>query len=515
YLNRQGVQHRDIKPQNLLLVGGGVKVADFGLAKLLEQTVATASGGMTPAYASPEQVNDQVSRWSDQYSLAVTYCHLRGGRLPFAGNLAALVAGHLMSAPDLEMLPAGERPAVARALAKNPQERWPNCAAFVEALDTARTRSVPAPRPVPVPRPTKPISPRPGLPWVIGALGLLAAVLLAIVLGRLSSSANSNPSSSTDPQGRAAQAPPLKPPQPAGENHDKKALPKQAEAPQKGDGKRPPQQPDPGPPGVLPHEIKNSIGMRLVLIPAGTFIMGSPPTEVGDYEDEHKVEITRPFYMGVYEVTQAQYERVMGSNPSWFSAGGVYRDRVAGMDTSDFPVDGVSWDAAVAFCRRLSALPAEKEAGRAYHLPTEAEWEYACRGGPVSSRAPFHFLKPAKLLYLDEANIWPEGRAKKPEPLRRPCKVGSYESNRLGLFDMHGNVWEWCADWYDRNYYRKSPERDPEGPESSPQQQRVLRGGAYSEREANCRAARRFHLNPDNTRQDLGFRVVFRPDTRK
>jgi serine/threonine protein kinase len=132
--DRVGVQHRDIKPRNILLVGGGVKVADFGLARFLEQTRTGHTGHLTFEYAAPEFFQGQTSQWSDQYSLAVTYCHLRGGRLPFAGNAAQVIAGHLLHPPDLSMLLPEERPAVARALAKDAHLRWPSCGEFVNQL---------------------------------------------------------------------------------------------------------------------------------------------------------------------------------------------------------------------------------------------------------------------------------------------------------------------------------------------------------------------------------------------
>src|SRR5262245_47241347 len=129
-----GIQHRVVKPPVLLLVGGRVKVADFGLSRVLAHSMTSHTGSMSPAYAAPEFFQRKTSSQSDQYSLAVTYCHVRGGRLPYTGNMAEIVAGHLYHPPDLTMIPKAERPAVARALDREPRDRWPSCRAFVEAV---------------------------------------------------------------------------------------------------------------------------------------------------------------------------------------------------------------------------------------------------------------------------------------------------------------------------------------------------------------------------------------------
>ena len=146
--SRMGIQHRDIKPQNLLLVGGGLKVGDFGQAKLLEESVLN-TGCLTPAYAAPEFFHGSPSSRSDQYSLAVTYCRLRGGRVPFTGSRWEVMMGHCQGAPDLSMLPEAERPPIARALSKDPAQRWPDCRSLVAGLDAATSPTDLRPQPAP------------------------------------------------------------------------------------------------------------------------------------------------------------------------------------------------------------------------------------------------------------------------------------------------------------------------------------------------------------------------------
>jgi uncharacterized protein (TIGR02996 family) len=254
--------------------------------------------------------------------------------------------------------------------------------------------------------------------------------------------------------------------------------------------------------------LVNSIGMPLALVRPGTFWMGSPAGEENRYDDEnprHRVEISRPFYLGVHQVTQQQFERVMGRNPSHFHAGGPGGEVVRGLDTSSSPVESVSWLEARAFCAALSALPAEKKAGRLYRLPSEAEWEYACRAG-VSSSAPFHFGFSLSSRQANFDGARPYGGAKRGRNLRRTCPVGSYPPNAFGLHDMHGNVWEWCEDWFDVEYYAVSPPRDPPGPEAG--ESRVLRGGSFYYIASSCRTAIRFGRRPDGHSNLDGFRVA-------
>jgi formylglycine-generating enzyme required for sulfatase activity len=260
--------------------------------------------------------------------------------------------------------------------------------------------------------------------------------------------------------------------------------------------------------GGTGREVTNSIGMKLVRIPAGTFSMGSPAMESGRNKEElqHEVEITKAFWVGAHEVTQAQFQKVMGFNPSHFSAAGKGKDKVKGMSTSDLPVENVSWNDAVELCRKLSDLPAERSARRRYRLPSEAEWEYACRAGTTT---PFYFGNSLSSRQANFNGNYPYGSAGKYDYLERTCNVGSNKPNRFGLHDMHGNVAEWCSDWDALDYYQKSPRRDPQGPSAGVQ--RVIRGGSWSDFSISCRSAARGVREPSCRGHDVGFRVIMVP----
>ncbi len=239
-------------------------------------------------------------------------------------------------------------------------------------------------------------------------------------------------------------------------------------------------------------DLGGGVALELVLIPAGDFMMGSPKSDDNAAEDEkpqHRVGITRAFHLGKYPVTQEQWQAVMGSNPSHFHG-------------PKNPVEKVSWDDCQKFLDKLTSKSAG--ASGVFMLPTEAQWEYACR---ATSATRYCFGD-------DESQLgeyaWYGGElGSKTRP------VGQKEPNAWGLYDMHGNVWEWCQDWYDSQYYRKSYNRgrivdeDPAGPATG--SYRVCRGGGWAYAAAYCRSAFRFYFNPAIRINSLGFRVCAVP----
>jgi formylglycine-generating enzyme required for sulfatase activity len=228
--------------------------------------------------------------------------------------------------------------------------------------------------------------------------------------------------------------------------------------------------------------IRNQLDMQLVAIPAGKFRMGSPSQETGRYKDEepHEVTISRSFYMSVTEVTQAQYEALRLVNPS------VVRG-------PQQPVESITWEEATNFCKALSELPQEKAANRVYRLPTEAEWEYAARSGQESA---YHFGNQVGGLgdyacFRGNANV--------------PQQVRTKKANGFGLFDMYGNVYEWCSDWY-ADDLSKLGLRDPQGPPNG--SEKVMRGGSFREDAKYLRSASRIAYPPKEAKPYCGFRVV-------
>lgn len=277
-------------------------------------------------------------------------------------------------------------------------------------------------------------------------------------------------------------------------------------------------------------ELPGGVKLKMVRIPAKgkKFWMGSPKTEKNRSPDEeqHEVAFSRDFYLGVTAVTQAQYRAVMKSNPSYFCKDGDGKLQVVDQNTDDFPVENVSWAEAKEFCQKVGKIIGD---GQEYRLPTESEREYACRGGqPTQDNFPF-YLKNGRISSLLGGQInfrgdfpygyEPYGTAKKGQYLGRTAQCGSFpdSENELGLRDMHGNIWEWCSDWY--GPYPKKPVADPKKkPATDPPlmdptgplegSDRVIRGGSWCNIGQDCRAAARYGSAPSLRLNFIGFRLA-------
>ena len=225
----------------------------------------------------------------------------------------------------------------------------------------------------------------------------------------------------------------------------------------------------------------NSLDMAFVRIPAGEFMMGSNDA-ASSARPVHNVRISQPFYLGKYEVTQGQWEAVMGSNPSNHT-GDLNR-----------PVERVTWHDVQEFIGKLN----EKERGRTYRLPTEAEWEYACRAGTTTA---YSFGDDPS--QLGEYAWYGDNTGGTTHP------VGQLKPNAWGLYDMHGNVFEWVQDWYGLDSYKQSPDTDPQGPSTG--DRRVRRGGFFGFNQWGVRCAFRDRYDPLGRNDNLGFRVVLLP----
>ncbi len=549
--------HRDIKPSNILLSGGSslrAKISDFGLARAVDDATLTSSGLIagTPMYMAPEQARGEtLDHRADLFSLGSVLYQMAGGRPPFrAANTVAVLKRVCDDTPRplhdvLPGTPGWLETIIFRLLEKDRQDRYQTAQEVADLLARCqrelerdgqvtcvegRSRVAEAHAAGLDHAPQNSAGRMNPVGWLVaGVIAVGAAILFLMMTAgdktpgpdptRLSASTTFasvaptaevvvNPAPTTGEQSWPADAPP-----PAIAPFDAR----QARAHQEAWAKY----------LDIPVEYENSIGMKLRLLPPSEFLMGIAPEELESLSNaptsqdwreflkseapQHKVILTQPVYVGVTEVTQTQYERVMGTTPSHFAATGEGKDSVAGRETANHPVEMVSWNDAAEFCARLSRKEKRKPFysrsgitvtamnGTGYRLPTEAEWESACRAGTTTrfwSGDAEHDLASAGWFYSNSGG--------------RTHTVGKLKPNPFGLSDVHGNVWEWVEDSWEPKFYRQFTTAAAVNPTSPflASSQRVVRGGYWNNDSSRCRSSGRNTGPPTRRASTIGFRVV-------
>ena len=476
FVHKQKVIHRDIKPENIIRNShGSLVLIDFGVAKELSGSVLTRVGTVagTPGYAAPEQMQGHVFPASDLYSLGVTCIRLLTGCLMAEKN--GSLVDELFDPMQMEWLWKNKAISISNELGKVLDKmllfpvgaRYQSAAEVLQALNPVSV----SPTQISAPPPqSKPVQPSPVVPTKISA----------------------------PPQAKPFQPlPPVPPTQISAKSQPKASQLKS-----------------------FTEDLGNGVNLEMIAIPGGTFTMGAPENEPESQYNEkpqHRVKI-QPFLIGKYAITQAQWKAVaklpriqfdLNPDPSYFKKNYLFTNIKR-------PVEQVSWYDAVEFCARLS-----KKTGRNYRLPSEAEWEYACRAGTTTR---FYFGQTITTNQVNYRGNYSDGNSPKSQYREQTTDVGSFPPNAFGLYDMHGNVWEWCADPSHKNYHgaptdgRVWDENTNNNryqnhinlliKSKNDRRTRLLRGGAWLNYPDYCRAACRNDYSPDTRNFIIGFRVV-------
>jgi len=551
----EGIVHRDIKPANLLLdKKGTVKILDMGLARLnvegdaATQAELTTSGVVmgTVDYMAPEQALDtkKADARADIYSLGCSLFYLLTGKAIYGGEsvMAKLLAHREQPIPSIRAVrtqaPELVEAVYQKMVSKTVADRYQSATEVIADLERCADRLSQLPGDIHpasglatsgVTDPSKTVVIQ--KTWALSTkiVGAVCGTIIAPILVTFLVKWLEKPEPAQEAQRQVAQASQgdaTNPQSPSSTRHQqsasaagKPAAPSPAIAPFDAKQAVANQEAWAKHLGVKV-EIENSLGMKMRLIPPGEFMMGSPKEEIEAlvqtttdprWQDwfrsegpQHRVKLTRAFYLGSCEVTQRQYQELMGVNPSHFSRTGRSKDIVKDLDTGQHPVETVNWLDAVDFCNKLSEkeqlIPyyardgkvVKIQGGSGYRLPTEAEWEYACRAGTTTR---WSFGDTVRDLGL---HAWFG-----PNSNDRTQRVGELPANPFGLYDQYGNVWELCWDSYGE--YAASTFSDPMG---SAGLGRVFRGGSFKFVASDCRSANRRDVFPLHYYHDLGFRVA-------
>ncbi|NEN92545.1 MAG: SUMF1/EgtB/PvdO family nonheme iron enzyme [Okeania sp. SIO3H1] len=502
--HQNNIVHRDIKPQNLMRRKSDNKIVliDFGAVKEISVlTTANQPGATTftvavgtPGYMPSEQTRGQPKLSSDIYAVGMVGIKALTGKNP--ENLPRdSKTEHIIWRNEAKV---SDR--LANILDRMVHEyfllRYENAMGVLEALDIP-TSPVPTPQPTPAPTPSQTttvvpkLQPQPNKTrrqiLTLGGLaggGFLAAMLTKDLWSRTppENISNSQPTSERTPEIISSPEPipePPPPPQPE--------FPIQTFTTVKVNRRGEIISRLPGRAEIMTENF-NGVSLEMVKIPAGRFLMGSPETEAGRTDSEgpqHYVDVPE-FFMGKYPVTQAQWQAVMGNHPSHFKG-------------ENRPVETVSWNDATEFCQKLSQIT-----GKKYTLPSESQWEYACRAGTTT---PFYFGETITSELVNYNGNFPYADAPKGIYRKETTDVGIFPPNSFGLYDMHGNVWEWCQDvWHDN--YEGAPTDGSAWEIGGASNRRLLRGGSWNNDSRDCRCARRINGGADVFGNIGGFRIV-------